>query len=168
MRSSRGKLPEFGAAEPITGDTILDGAGFKKGSDGIYADASGHKLYFKVTVPGDYSDYVQDLQIAQQNLQAAGIGLTLNKVSDDDFRADRASHNFDLLMSGGFFGPTPYYYLEPLLHSTHITGAGATNWARMERPEDRPIAGAVCPTSDTALRCRRSRVSRPSWRSSCL
>ena len=64
-----------------------------------------------MTVPGDYSDYVADLQIAQQNLQAAGIGLTLNKVSDDDFRTDRATGKFQLLMSGGFFGSTPYYYL---------------------------------------------------------
>ena len=121
-------LPTFGAADPAKADQILEAAGFKKGSDGVYADPQGHKLAFSVTVPGDYSDYVQDLQIAQQNLQAAGITLTLNKVSDDDFRTDRSSHNFDLTMTGGFFGPTPYYYLEPLLNSTHINGANATNW----------------------------------------
>lgn len=148
--SYNGKLPEFSAASPSQADSILEGAGFKKGSDGIYADAQGHKLSFKVTVPGDYSDYVQDLQIAQQNLQAAGIGLTLNKVSDDDFRADRSSHNFDLLMSGGFFGPTPYYYLEPLLNSTHITGAGATNWSGWNDPQTDQLLKQYSSTSDTA------------------
>jgi peptide/nickel transport system substrate-binding protein len=127
-----GQLPTFGAANPTQADTLLTGAGFKKGSDGIFADASGHKLNFSVTVPGDYSDYVADLQIAQQNLQAAGIGLTLNKVSDDDFRTDRATGKFQLLMSGGFFGSTPYYYLEPLLHSTHIGGANGTNWSQFK------------------------------------
>jgi peptide/nickel transport system substrate-binding protein len=145
-----GKLPEFPAANAAQADQILEGAGFKKGSDGIYADAKGNKLNFKVTVPGDYSDYVQDLQIAQQNLQAAGIGLTLNKVSDDDFRSDRASHNFDLTMTGGFFGPTPYYYLEPLLNSSHINGTGATNWAGWNDPATDQLLKQYASTSDSA------------------
>ncbi|HET8905888.1 MAG TPA: ABC transporter substrate-binding protein [Ktedonobacterales bacterium] len=148
--SYNGKLPDFGAANAAQAGTILEGAGFKKGSDGIYADAQGHKLNFKVTVPGDFSDYVQDLQIAQQNLQAAGIGLTLNKVSDDDWRADRSSHNFDLIMTGGFFGPTPYYYLEPLLNSSHISGAGATNWAGWNDPQTDQLLKQYASTSDTA------------------
>lgn len=127
--SANGTLPQFAAANPQAADQILTTAGFAKGADGIFAKGSA-KLAFKVTVPGDFSDYVQDLQIAQQSLQAAGIGLELNKVSDDDWRADRASGNFDLLMTGGFFGATPYYYMEPLLHSTHIKqGANTTNWA---------------------------------------
>ena len=127
--SDNGTLPQFPAASASAADQILTTAGFTKGSDGIYAKG-GKKLSFKVTVPGDFSDYVQDLQIAQQSLQAAGIGLELNKVSDDDWRSDRASGNFDLLMTGGFFGATPYYYLEPLLHSTHANqGANTTNWA---------------------------------------
>ncbi|HEV8191833.1 MAG TPA: ABC transporter substrate-binding protein [Ktedonobacterales bacterium] len=144
-----GKLPEFGAADPAKATQLLDGAGFKKGSDGIYADASGHKLSFKATVPGDFSDYVQDLQIAQQNLKAAGIDLQLNKVSDDDWRADRASHNFDLIMTGGFFGPTPYYYMEPLLHSTHINGASATNWAGWNDAKTDQLLEQYASTSDT-------------------
>ena len=144
-----GKLPSFGAADPAKAAQILESAGFKKGSDGVYADAQGHKLAFKVTVPGDFSDYVQDLQIAQQNLQAAGITLTLNKVSDDDWRADRASHNFDLIMTGGFFGPTPYYYLEPLLNSAHISGSGATNWAQWNDPETDQLLQQYASTSDT-------------------
>src|SRR5215813_10442702 len=144
-----GKLPTFGAAAPSKATQLLEGAGFKKGGDGIYADASGRKLSFKATVPGDFSDYVQDLQIAQQNLKAAGIDLQLNKVSDDDWRADRASHNFDLIMTGGFFGPTPYYYMEPLLHSTHITGASATNWAQWNDAKTDQLLDQYASTSDT-------------------
>ena len=123
-----GALPTFPAASASAADQILQQAGFTKGSGGIYQDSQGRKLNFSVTVPGDYSDYVADLQIAQQNLQAAGIGLTLNKVSDTAFTTDRATINFQLLMTGSFFGPTPYYYFEPLLHSTHIGGANGTNW----------------------------------------
>jgi peptide/nickel transport system substrate-binding protein len=142
------QLPSFGAADPAKADQILAGAGFKKGGDGIYADAQGHKLSFAVTVPGDFSDYVADLQIAQQSLQAAGIGLTLNKVSDDDWRADRASHNFDLIMTGGFFGPTPYYYMEPLLHSTHISGTGATNWEQWNNAQTDQLLDQYASSTD--------------------
>src|SRR5262249_30039026 len=145
-----GTLPGFGAADPSKAPQLLQGAGFSKGSDGIFADKGGKKLSFKATVPGDFSDYVQDLQIAQQNLKAAGIDLQLNKVSDDDWRADRASHNFDLIMTGGFFGPTPYYYLEPLLHSTHISGANATNWAGWNDHNTDLLLDQYAATSDTS------------------
>jgi peptide/nickel transport system substrate-binding protein len=145
-----GKLPTFSAADPAGADQILTTAGFTKGSDGIYADAQGHKLSFKVTVPGDYSDYVADLQIAQQSLKSAGIDMQLNKVSDDAFRSDRASHNFDLTLTGGFFGSTPYYYLEPLLNSAHINGANATNWSGWNDPQTDQLLAQYAATSDPA------------------
>lgn len=143
-----GKLPSFDPADPNKAAQILQSAGFTKGSDGLFADAQGHKLAFKVTVPGDFSDYVQDLQIAQQNLQAAGIKLDINKVSDDDWRSDRSSHTFDLIMTGGFFGPTPYYYLEPLLGSAHISGANATNWAQWNDSKTDQLLAQYASTSD--------------------
>jgi peptide/nickel transport system substrate-binding protein len=149
--SFNGQLPSFGAADPAKAMQLLDGASFKKGSDGVYADAQGNKLSFKVTVPADFSDYVQDLQIAQQNLKAAGIDLQLNKVSDDDWRSARASGNFDLIMTGGFFGPTPYYYFEPLLNSAHIGGANATNWAQWNDPTTDQLLQQYASTSDPAV-----------------
>jgi peptide/nickel transport system substrate-binding protein len=147
--SFNGTLPSFGAADPAKAAQILQTAGFTKGSDGIFADAQGHKLSFKVTVPADFSDYVQDLQVAQQNLQAAGIDLQLNKVSDDDWRSDRASGNFDLIMTGGFFGPTPWYYLNPLLNSDGIgQGAGTTNWAGWNDPATDKLLNQYATSSD--------------------
>jgi peptide/nickel transport system substrate-binding protein len=148
--SYSGKLPDFPAADANKAMQILDAAGFKKGKDGIYADAHGHKLSFAVTVPGDYSDYVADLQIAVQNFQAAGMALSLNKVSDDDFRTDRATGHFQLLMSGSFFGPTPYYYLEPLLHSTHIGGTNGTDWSQWKDAATDNLLNQYAATSDPA------------------
>jgi len=146
-----GKLPAFPAASASQADQILTGAGFTKGSDGIYADSHGRKLSFSVTVPGDYSDYVADLQIAQQNLQAAGIGLQLNKVSDDAFRTDRATGNFQLLMTGSFFGPTPYYYLEPLLHSTHIGGANGTDWSQWKNAQTDQLLDQIASSTSSSV-----------------
>jgi peptide/nickel transport system substrate-binding protein len=141
-----GQLPQFAAADPNAAAQILQGAGFTKGADGFFADAQGHKLSFKVTVPGDFSDYVTDLGIAQQNLKAAGIDLQLNKVSDDDWRADRKSHNFDLIMTGGFFGPTPFYYLQPLLQSTSIN-----NWEQWNDAKTDQLLNQYAGTSDATV-----------------
>ena len=146
-----GTLPTFGPADPTKADQILQQAGFTKGSDGIYQDKSGHKMSFAVTVPGDYSDYVADLGIAQQNLQQAGIKLTLNKVSDDDFRTDRAEGHFQLLMSGGFFGPSPWYYFNPLLISTGIGGANGTNWEQWKDPKTDQLLNQYAATTDPAV-----------------
>jgi peptide/nickel transport system substrate-binding protein len=145
-----GSIPTFPAASASAADQILQTAGFTKGSDGIYKDKDGTKLSFKVTVPGDFSDYVADLQVAQQNLQAAGIGLTLNQTSDDDWRTARASHNFQLLMSGGFFGTTPWYYYNPLLNSTFQTGANATNWEQYSNPTVDHLLADYSSTSDAS------------------
>ena len=145
-----GTLPQFPAASASQADQILQQAGFTKGSDGIYQDAHGNKLSFSVTVPGDYSDYVADLGIAQQSLQAAGIGLTLNKVSDNDFHTDRAEGHFQLLMSGGFFGPSPYYYFEPLLISTGIGGPNGTNWEQYKNPQVDQMLNQYAATTDSA------------------
>jgi peptide/nickel transport system substrate-binding protein len=144
-----GTLPSYGGPDAGKADQILQGAGFTKGADGIYADAQGNKLSFKVTVPADFSDYVQDLQIAQQNLQAAGIDLQLNKVSDDDWRSARASGSFDLIMTGGYFGPTPWYYYDPLLNSAHINqGANTTNWEGWNDPATDQLLNQYATSSD--------------------
>jgi peptide/nickel transport system substrate-binding protein len=141
-----GQIPQFGAADPNAAAQILQGAGFTKGGDGIFADAQGHKLSFHVTVPGDFDDYVADLGFAVQNLKAAGIDLQIKKVSDDDWRSDRKSHNFELIMTGGFFGPTPYYYLEPLLHSTSIN-----NWEQWNDPKTDQLLDKYAATSDQTV-----------------
>ncbi len=51
-------------------------------------------------------------------------------------------------MTGGFFGPTPYYYYEPLLNSTHIGGANATNWEHWNDPKTDQLLNQYASTSD--------------------
>ncbi|HEX6121660.1 MAG TPA: ABC transporter substrate-binding protein, partial [Ktedonobacterales bacterium] len=144
-----GQLPSFPAADPANAMKILDQAGFKKGSDDIYTDGK-HRFSFSVTVPGDYSDYVADLNIAVQNLKAAGIELKLNKTSDDAYRTDRAQGKFQLLMSGGFFGPSPYYFMDPLLNSAHIGGTNGTNWEQWKDAQTDQLLAQYASTTDAA------------------
>lgn len=119
----------FGAPDAAKAAQTLTAAGFTKGSDGIFADAQGHKLAFTAEVPNDWNDYVQNLTIAQQNLQAAGIQLTINKVSDDSYFSDRGSGHYQIMMVGALYGPTPFYYYNDILNSANI-GQGGLNWPR--------------------------------------
>jgi peptide/nickel transport system substrate-binding protein len=119
----------FGAADANKAMQILTTAGYTKGSDGIFVDPQGGKLSFTAEVPSDFSDYVQNLQIAQQNLKAAGIDLKINQVSDDSYFGDRGSGKYQIMMVGALYGPTPFYYFNDILNSANI-GDGGLNWPK--------------------------------------
>jgi ABC-type transport system substrate-binding protein len=59
-------------------------------------------------------------------------------------------------MTGGFFGPTPYYYLEPLLRSTHIGGTSASNWPQWNDKKTDDLLNQYARTSDPSVRSERS------------
>src|SRR5206468_6173644 len=56
-------------------------AGFKKGSDGFYQNASGKPFTMSVDVVNGWSDWDQDVQFIVNDLNAAGIKATVNSES---------------------------------------------------------------------------------------
>lgn len=137
----------FGAADPTKAAQILTTAGYTKGSDGIFVDPQGGKLSFTAEVPSDFSDYVQNLQIAQQNLKAAGIDLKINQVSDDSYFSDRGSGKYQIMMVGALYGPTPFYYFNDILNSANI-GQGGLNWPHWNDPKTDQLLNQYASTSD--------------------
>ncbi len=123
----------FGAADPNKAQQILTSAGYTKGSDGIFVDPHGNKLSFTAEVPNDFNDYVANLMIAAQNLQAAGIDLKVNQVSDNSYFSDRGSGNYQIMMVGALYGPTPFYYFNDILYSANISNGGL-NWPHWNDP----------------------------------
>jgi peptide/nickel transport system substrate-binding protein len=108
--------------------SLLQGAGFTKGSDGIYKDASGKRLSFSIINIAGYTDWVASVQVAQDNLKQAGIEL--KPVNLD------ATAYFDKLFTGNFDlaygslntspGPNPYYELRNTLDSATTAAIGQT------------------------------------------
>ncbi len=137
----------FGPPDPNKAMDILTQAGYTKGADGIFVDPRGGKLSFTAKVPSDFSDYVQNLQIAQQNLKAAGIDLKINQVSDDAYFSDRGSGNYQIMMVGALYGPTPFYYFNNILNSANI-GPGGLNWPRWKDAETDQLLNQYATSTD--------------------
>ena len=108
--------------------SLLQGAGYTKGSDGIYKDSSGKRLSFSIINIAGYTDWVASVQVIQDNLKQIGIEI---KPSNLDSQA-----YFDKLFNGSFQlaygalntspGPNPFYELRNTLDSATTADIGQT------------------------------------------
>jgi peptide/nickel transport system substrate-binding protein len=118
--------------DPAKAEQILNSAGYKKGSDGIYQSPSGQRLSFTIKTITGYSDWDASLQIVTEDLKAVGIATTVQDENSDPYTADIQGGNFQLAYAGSGGpaaspGPTPYYELRGWLLSGNI---GSTNYSR--------------------------------------
>jgi peptide/nickel transport system substrate-binding protein len=117
---------------------ILEAAGYKKNSSGVFVSPSGKALSFNLINIGGYSDWVASLQIIQKELANVGIAIKVQNLS---------STTYDTLLFDGKFqlaygaevpeGPSPYYELRQTLYSKDsapIGQAAASNYERWESP----------------------------------
>jgi peptide/nickel transport system substrate-binding protein len=109
-------------------DSTLEAAGFTKGSDGIYKDASGKRLSFTIKTISGYTDWDSSVQVIQQELKAAGIEIS-NIIDEDSgtYTTDLQGGSFQLAFGEETGGPLPYYELRQMLLSSNI---GSTNYSR--------------------------------------
>jgi peptide/nickel transport system substrate-binding protein len=117
--------------DPAKAEQLLKSAGFTKGSDGIYKDASGNKLAF--TISG-YSDWDASLQVIAQQLKKVGISVTVQDENSTPYTSDIQGGHFQLAYAGSGGpaaspGPGPYYELRGWLFSGNI---GSTNYSRFK------------------------------------
>ncbi len=117
--------------DPAKAEQILQSAGFTKGSNGIYHDASG-SLSFTIKTISGYSDWDSSLQIITQQLKAVGIAVTVQDENSTPYTSDIQGGHFQLAYAGSGGpaaspGPSPYYELRGWLFSGNI---GSTNYSR--------------------------------------
>ncbi len=132
---------------------LLESIGYKKGSDGIYADAAGHKLSFSFEIPGGYSDWVAGAPVIANDLKAIGIELNVKTVAEDAFYTDVQNGNFEITMQGTFPGPSPYNLYSSLLLSTNSAPIGQQangDWERWNDPETDALLRQFVTSTDPA------------------
>ena len=122
---------------------LLEKAGFHKGADGIYVDARGNRLSFKLNVVSGWTDWVTASQIMASNLKAAGMDVSVNAMSFNQYISALSQGTFDTSISWTSTGPTPYFLFNSLLNSSNTAAVGGQATSNFERWSD--------PTTDRLL-----------------
>jgi peptide/nickel transport system substrate-binding protein len=130
------------AYNPAKAISILEKAGFKRGSNGIFQTPSGQPLSFNVVNNGGFSDWVAAMQTIQQSLKAVGIQLTPENVAFSTWQSDIFTGKFDLGYYAETGGPSPYYELRQWLYSANSAPVGTAAGSNFERYSN-PAADAL-------------------------
>ena len=112
--------------------SILQAAGFKKGSDGIMAKG-GQKLSFTILDNGGFSDWVAAVQVIQQDLKAIGIQVTANNVQSTTYQTNLYEGKYQLAYGAETGGPSPFYELRQWLYSANSAPIGTAAGSNFER-----------------------------------
>ena len=136
--------------------SLLEGAGFKKNSSGIYADASGKALSFTIISIAGYTDWDASLQVVQENLKSVGIAVKVQDQSNNDYSNNLFTGNFQLAYGSlpTLPGPSPYYELRNTLHSATTANIGETaagDYGRYKNPTVDGLFDQFGATTDSAM-----------------
>ncbi|HKF38600.1 MAG TPA: ABC transporter substrate-binding protein [Ktedonobacteraceae bacterium] len=117
--------------------SYLQQAGYSKGSDGFYRDASGKEFTMTVDVVNGWSDWDQDVQFIVNDLNAAGIKATVNSESGyTPYYNAISTGSYDAAISWTNSGPTPYFSYQAMLSSANSAPPGqavvGTNFERWD------------------------------------
>jgi peptide/nickel transport system substrate-binding protein len=138
---------------PAKAKQILTSAGFKMGSNGIFASPSGKPLSFTVINIGGYSDWVASMQVIQQDLKTVGIQITTDNLSQNDFLSRLYNGDYQLAYNNQQGGPSPYYEFRQWLYSANSAPIGkqaASNWERYSNPATDALINQYATTTSKA------------------
>jgi peptide/nickel transport system substrate-binding protein len=139
--------------DPAKVQSLLTGAGYTKGSDGIYVSPTGKRLSFDIINIGDYSDWVASVREIATDLKAVGIELKAENLSSDDYDNRLYNGKFDLAYGAETGGPTPFYEFRQWLYSANSAPIGqqaSTNWERYINPQTDALIEQYGATTDAS------------------
>lgn len=130
--------------DTATSDALLTGAGWAKGTDGIYAKG-GEKLSLTAEVVTGWTDYITALDTIKQQLKTAGIDLTVAQSSWNEWTDKKGKGNFQLAIDSLGQGPAsdPYYVYNNYFSTANTAAVGTSVSLNVGRFSD--------PTVDAAL-----------------
>lgn len=149
------------ADDPQTADiakarSLLEGAGYTMGSDGIY-QKSGQPLSLTVQVVSGYSDYITAVDTLVTQLKAAGIDLKKSQVSVNEASSNETSGRFELAIEnfGASVTTNPYYMYERSYDGANTVPVGQNassgNTARYSNPTVDAALKVAAGTNDVAV-----------------
>jgi len=110
--------------------SLLESAGYTKGSDGIYAK-NGKPLNLNFVIPAGVKTSADESALQQKALQGAGIKVTIKTVPTDPFFSDYVLvGKFDLTIFSWIGTPFPVSSAQSIYTST-----GGQNYAKIGSPE---------------------------------
>lgn len=125
-------------ADTAASDELLEGAGWAKGSDGIYAK-DGERLSLTVEVVTGWTDYITAIDTMGQQLKTAGIELNAAQSSWNEWTDKKGKGNFQLAIDSLGQGAVadPYYLYNQYFDSQYTAPVGEvapTNMVRFSSP----------------------------------
>ncbi|WP_309115275.1 ABC transporter substrate-binding protein [Saccharothrix sp.] len=130
--------------DPAKAQQLLESAGYTKGPDGIHA-RNGEPVSLTLSVVAGWTDYITAADTMAQQLQRAGIKVTLQQVSWNEFVDARDRGNYQVIVDSLYQGPAPDpYYLYNYFYSTAQTAeVGAKPGPNVSRFSDPRVDQAL-------------------------
>ncbi len=148
--------PVPGSADVEAAVAALEGAGYTRGSDGIY-EKDGVRVSLTVQVVTGWTDYIAAIDAAGQQLLEAGIELKPAQVSYQEWTNNKVQGTFELSLDslGQGVAADPYYLYLNHYHSENTAPVGETsnrNYVRYANPTVDAALEAASQTQDVAVK----------------
>lgn len=132
-------IPEFFEDNnPEGAIAILEGLGYKRGSDGIFKTPDGTRLSFEFATCVGWTDDIETSKLWAKHLERCGIELRLKSYEFSTWINKMERGDFDLIFGWTASGMSPYYAFNTILNSEYsapIGGRAISNYGRWEDAE---------------------------------
>lgn len=113
----------------------LEQAGFALNGKGVY-EKGGKPLSLTLIAPSGYHDWMNSAGIIAQQLKAAGIAVTVQGISNDDWTQRVAQGHYQLTLGSSNTGTTPFVAYQGWLDYSQSGPVGSNARANVERFND--------------------------------
>ena len=110
--------------------SMLEKAGYKKDSSGMFLNKDGSKIDLDISVPQGWSDWEAARDMIISSAKSAGIRITAKVKDFNAWQSDRNTGKFDLVIDNSYqISDNPWTYWNGIFHLPVITGGtGQTNF----------------------------------------
>lgn len=135
--------PIPGKARVDEATKILEDAGYTKGDDGIY-QKDGVKLSIAVAVQSDYSDWINTINVAAQQLKEAGIEIHADQMSSNEWTQAMQQGEFEMSIYGLWVaGAEPWMFYNQFYATNSTAPVGESAWPNYARYSNQTVDDAL-------------------------